>query len=520
MEQNNNKAQKKKKGANKRKRDDLEETQDQTEVVHVTKKEKIQGKPNTKVELTEIEEGVENLVFEDPFEDEYDQEDEIQEEELENKEAEKEREKQILENILQGKPEQDEIQPKVERKVFIPGKNQNEQEKLEYESRAYDMIHFMQVDWPCLSFDFLTDSLGFLRTKYPHTVYVVAGSQAGKRQRNKLLVMKMHSLHKTKHDDDESSSDSESGSESDDAAETDDDPILEYNSINIQVATNRIRSMPQRPGIVCVQVDRKPFTRIWDLTRHIQALDAPPPKPLGVKLDPLLEYGGHPNEGFAIDWSPTEPGRLLTGDCQKYIYLWNHKGGNWSIDNVPFSAHKASVEDLQWSSKDPNTFASCSVDKTVKVWDVRSPHNNSAASVVAHSSDVNVISWNQQVEFLLVSGSDDGTFKVWDTRKLTEEKMNFSWHRGPITSIEWNPNEHSVLAASSEDDTVSIWDLSLERDPSETTDIDNEIPAQLLFIHQGQKSIKEIHWHKQITNTLGSTAIEGFNIFKPSNLGK
>jgi len=137
-----------------------------------------------------------------------------------------------------------------------------------------------------------------------------------------------------------------------------------------------------------------------------------------------------------------------------------------------------------------------------------------------------VISWNHKRAFFLLSGADDGQFRVWDLRCIKEEngkktlsqpKYSFGWHSSAITSLQWNPNDDSTLAVSSEDNSVSIWDLSLSG--TEKTYIQGmDIPAQLMFVHHGQESIKEIQWHKQIPGVLISTAADGFNIFKPANI--
>jgi len=36
---------------------------------------------------------------------------------------------------------------------------------LEFDASAYDMLHFMRVEWPCLSFDVIIDKLGFQRER-------------------------------------------------------------------------------------------------------------------------------------------------------------------------------------------------------------------------------------------------------------------------------------------------------------------------------------------------------------------
>ncbi|KAJ2757882.1 Ribosome assembly protein rrb1, partial [Coemansia nantahalensis] len=148
----------------------------------------------------------------------------------------------------------------------------------------------------------------------------------------------------------------------------------------------------------------------------------------------------------------------------------------------------------------------------------------------AHDADINVISWNRKSSYLLASGGDSGDFKVWDMRKWTAASgratpaAEFKWHRKAVTSIEWCPTDESVLAVAGADNQLTLWDLAVELDAEEEArhreamvgagGSRREVPAQLLFIHQGQDNIKELHWHPQVPGALASTAASGFNVFK------
>eukprot|EP00744_Colponema_vietnamica_P008981 GILI01012790.1.p1 GENE.GILI01012790.1~~GILI01012790.1.p1 ORF type:complete len:507 (-),score=175.73 GILI01012790.1:234-1754(-) len=393
-----------------------------------------------------------------------------------------------------------------------------EDEQLDYSSSAYTMFHRMTVEWPCLSFDVISDNLGMNRSKFPMTTYVLGGSQAEIPSDNQLFVMKWSQLHKTKHDD-EDEEDDDDDSDEEDEDNLDVDPIAECKGIPHPGAVNRVRVMPQM-GNIAASWSESGSVHLWDISKELRLLVEGGRDTDKTPHQPLFSFSGHPTEGFAMDWSAVSTGRLVTGDCQKHIYLWEPQEGGWNVDKVPFSGHADSVEDLQFSPTEANVFASCSVDQTVRIWDTRTK-KNSMLQVHAHSADVNVLSWNKIVCYLLVSGSDDGSFKIWDLRNFRDDNSiaHFKFHSDSITSVHWHPTEESVVAVGGADNQLTIWDMSLEKDEEALElESDLELPPQLLFVHQGQQDLKEVRFHHQIPGVVISTAVDGFNIFKPINL--
>lgn len=211
---------------------------------------------------------------------------------------------------------------------------------------------------------------------------------------------------------------------------------------------------------------------------------------------------------------------------RKDIHIWTPlEGGSWKVDQRPLVGHDSSVEDLQWSPNERSVLASCSVDKTIRIWDCRASPLSACMLTCedAHQNDINVISWNG-IEPFIVSGGDDGFLNVWDLRQFKTKKTvaTFKHHTDHITSVEWNPLDATVFASGGDDDQIALWDLAVEKDtdqedPQQTTSNDdelNKLAPQLLFIHQGQKEIKELHWHPQLPGVILSTANSGFNIFR------
>jgi ribosome assembly protein RRB1 len=482
------------------------------------KKKKMGGKKRSGAMPPPAPSSKEDLVFEDPFGDEMIDE---------GKEMEDAAGDEVMGEGGGADDAMGDAQEDGTSRVWRPGTDKLEEgEYLDYDSRAYTCYHRMQTEWSCLSFDFVRDKLGDQRKKFPATAYMVAGTQAAQANKNQLSVMKLFDLHKTHKDGVEDEDDDDDDMEDDDD-DLDDDASLEVRSIKHQGGVNRIRSMPQQSNIVATWADTGKV-HVWDIKNQLAALDGPPPPGTTPNTPAIFTYEGHRDEGFAMDWSGVSKARMVTGDCSKEgnINLWQPRESDWMVDQNAFQGHTDSVEDLQWSPTEENVFISCSSDKTVRVWDVRRK-TQCMIDIVAHTADVNVISWNTSVAYLLVSGSDDGSFKIWDLRNFKADKpvANFNWHRAPITSVEWHPHDESTLAVAGADNQITIWDLSLEEDDADGVNAQaakeagiDDLPPQLVFVHQGQTDIKEVHFHPQFQGLIGSTAVDGFNVFKPSNI--
>lgn len=225
---------------------------------------------------------------------------------------------------------------------------------------------------------------------------------------------------------------SDAGSDAD--SDVDDDAYLEYRSIPHVGTVNRVRAQPLPSSSALPPVDTPYHTATFSETGKVHIFDV---RPLIESLDvpgyminrdivnqPAYTVNNHGrHEGYALDWAGGGNGeglRLLSGDVASKIYLTTSTQSGFTTSAQAFASHTSSVEDIQWSPSERTVFASCSADRSIKVWDVRQKGRKNAVGVEgAHDSDVNVISWNKAgAEYLLVSGGDEGAIKVWDLRNF------------------------------------------------------------------------------------------------------
>ena len=244
--------------------------------------------------------------------------------------------------------------------------------------------------------------------------------------------MRWESLSRTRKAD--ADSDEDSDREDDDDAAPEDDAALLFRSIPHKGGVNRVRARllgdasngppaPPQPYHVATFAETGKV-HIFDVAPHLHSLLSPATADLNALTKaPIHTITAHGRaEGFALAWAPpigasSNSGRLLSGDVHSKIFLTSVTESGFATGGQAFASHTSSVEDLQWSPTESTVFASCSADRSVRIWDVRVRDRKSVLAVEgAHDSDVNVLSWNAAASYLLVTGGDEGGLQVWDMR--------------------------------------------------------------------------------------------------------
>lgn len=174
-------------------------------------------------------------------------------------------------------------------------------------------------------------------------------------------------------------------------------------------------------------------------------------------LERVHQFEAHSDYVRCIVVHPTQP-FVLTSSDDMLIKLWNWDQ-KWACQQV-FEGHSHYVMQIVINPKDNNTFASASLDRTVKVWQLGSPHAN--FSLEGHQRGVNCVDYSHGGDKpYLISGADDCLVKIWDYQNKTCVQT-LDGHSQNVSSVQFHPSL-PVLLTGSEDCTVKVWHANTYR---------------------------------------------------------
>ncbi|KAL7079143.1 hypothetical protein ACQ4LE_001016 [Meloidogyne hapla] len=174
-------------------------------------------------------------------------------------------------------------------------------------------------------------------------------------------------------------------------------------------------------------------------------------------LERVHQMEAHSDYLRSIAVHPTQP-FLLTSSDDMLIKLWDWDD-KWKLKQT-FEGHTHYVMQLVINPKDNNTFATASLDKTIKVWQLGSPTPN--FTLEGHEKGVNCVDYYHSGDKpYLISGADDRLIKIWDYQNKTCV-ATLDGHAHNVSAVCFHP-ELPIIVTGSEDATVRIWHANTNR---------------------------------------------------------
>ncbi|KAI3928793.1 hypothetical protein MKW98_024394 [Papaver atlanticum] len=174
-------------------------------------------------------------------------------------------------------------------------------------------------------------------------------------------------------------------------------------------------------------------------------------------MDKVKVFEAHTDYIRCVAVHPTLPYVISSSD-DMLIKLWDWEKG-WMCTQI-FEGHSHYVMQVTFNPKDTNTFASASLDRTIKIWNLGSPDPN--FTLDAHLKGVNCVEYFTGGDKpYLITGSDDQTAKVWDyqTKSCVQ---TLEGHTHNVSAVSFHP-ELPIIITGSEDGTVRVWHATTYR---------------------------------------------------------
>lgn len=181
------------------------------------------------------------------------------------------------------------------------------------------------------------------------------------------------------------------------------------------------------------------------------------------ELKELQALEGHADRVWSVAWKPATgvdgvPAVLASCSGDKTVRVWEQSpsSGSFQCKAVLEETHTRTVRSCAWSPSG-KLLATASFDATTAVWEHVGDDFECVSTLEGHENEVKSISWNASGSLLATCGRDKSVW-IWEVMPGNEFECVsvLQGHTQDVKMVQWHPNM-DILFSCSYDNTIKVW---------------------------------------------------------------
>ncbi|XWS43419.1 hypothetical protein CRYUN_Cryun16bG0102000 [Craigia yunnanensis] len=221
-----------------------------------------------------------------------------------------------------------------------------------------------------------------------------------------------------------------------------------------------------------------------------------------LELKEIQQLQGHTDRVWSLAWNPATasadvPAVFASCSGDKTVRIWEQSLStrSWDCKAVLEETHTRTVRSCAWSPSG-KLLAIASFDSTTAIWENVGGDFECVSTLEGHENEVKSVSWNASGSLLATCGRDK-TVWIWEVMPGNEFEciQVLQGHTQDVKMVQWHPTM-DILFSCSYDNTVKVWwsedadgDWSCVQTLGETSNGHSSTVWSLAFNAKGDKLV-------------------------------